>query len=566
MNLFILFWIIGLSRSTETDNTVTNFLKDQTVTVDILEGISETKLRVRKCCSTLEYYSTTIHECTPINTNSRFKTNVGRFLLNSTTQEFITETGKIQFCPGTNEAPTYIDTLDPYTYSFLKDGQLQDHATGEVFDQAHYCLEMVGSVVDSAVLGLVYCLSSENRIPKCCPKGHYYDSRSSGCSPFNSKNLNEGFLELLPFLPQNSKLVYNPDFTCLDLPVKVNLKEVTIFKNMICLAKMKRCLTIDKFCVDNMLKDGESVLTQSAYVCPENFLKKCCPDGFGLSEEGCVDIPRSSLSLVYTLRSLRYHVKSVSQNRSICTPVMIEESTRSRIPWTINSDGKAEITLENTTITTSRYCLDDFINGRDVFPVLKVCSDEVKVYSEDFVKESSSNTVRKCCKSDHLVSLLGNDSKNWQCVEMNEENYEMQKEFIHRNNISHLLHTNLPECLKGVHHIYPLEPAYEDYTMLTNGGNLKIISKHNGCQIKESQTNSSLFCVDLVVKAEGITKPMAFVCAAENINFHEEKGFVLVSFVGISCAALIAAFFSLVFTRVRRGMVTTKKVSSDVVF
>ncbi|KAB7496547.1 hypothetical protein Anas_13390 [Armadillidium nasatum] len=409
----------------------------------------------------------------------------------------------------------------------LFNGSVYDYTSELLFDRSYYCLEMVGPTVESSALVLAYCLGPQK------------------------------------FFDDGSQLSYK-ELSCNETFVKIGINEAYFNEDHLCISKSHLCYNSNEFCVDNMLKEGENELVTAAFICPYNFINKCCPDGQSLYEHGCMETHNNSLSLIHILKTSRYKIKSISSLGTHCTPVTLEDNTKSDIKWIIDIKGFVIVKTPNQTITTRNFCIDDFTSEHEVFPVIKVCSEEVKVYHEvSSIKDYPDNVLGKCCPRNMYYNSNIKTGKNAQCLERSDDrlNY-MEDELLKDFNISSLVFLNFPDCsVKEYYHKYDLFSSYYDYGKITKNRNLEIISKDNNCIRKITEVDRSKFCVDFVPYDERYYKPVAIVCVASR-TFHSERNAIVVSLVGISCAALISAFFSIIFMRVRRGMVTVKKINT----
>ncbi|KAL7646429.1 UNVERIFIED_CONTAM: hypothetical protein RMT77_003342 [Armadillidium vulgare] len=517
---------------------------------------------IRKCCQQSYFYNSTLNECSETNDDSIFLDHTNA-LLNYNNYSLSIKSKKIANCPGTYHQPEI--KMVPYDLSIeiLFNGSVYDYTSELLFDWSYYCLEMVGPAVESSALVLAYCLSPQKVITKCCPQGHYFDTRVTDCSPFYNQAEPSNDLSFLKFFDDGSQL-FHKELSCNETFVKIGINEAYFNEDHLCISKTHLCYNSNEFCVDNMLKEGENELVTAAFICPYNFINKCCPDGQSLYEHGCMETRNNSLSLIHILKTSRYKIKSISSLGSHCTPVTLEDNTKSDIKWSIDIKGFVIVKSPNQTISTRNFCIDDFTSEHEVFPVIKVCSEEVKVYHEvSSIKDWPDNVLGKCCPRNMYYNSNIKTGKNAQCLERSDDrlNY-MEDELLKNFNISSLVFLNFPDCsVKEYYHKYDLFSSYYDYGQITKNLNLEIISKDNNCIRKITEVDRSKFCVDFVPYDERYYKPVAIVCVASR-TFHSERNAIVVSLVGISCAALISAFFSIIFMRVRRGMVTVKKINT----
>ncbi|KAL7644306.1 UNVERIFIED_CONTAM: hypothetical protein RMT77_005133 [Armadillidium vulgare] len=523
--------------------------------ISYISDFPEKTAVIRKCCQQSYFLNSTINECSEINDDSVFLDYTNALLkYNNYSLRIIPK--EIDNCPGTYHQLEKM--MVPYDLSIqtLFNDSVYNYSSDLLFNWSYYCFEMFGPTVESSELVLAYCLGPQKVITKCCPQGHYFDTRVPNCSPYYNEAEPSNDLSFLKFFDDGLQLSPKK-FQCNETFVKYGINETYFKEDHLCISKSHLCYNSNEFCVDNMLK-GENKLVTEALICPYNFINKCCPDGQSLHELGCIETHNNSLSLKHFPKTLRYKIKSPVTN---CTPVILEDNAKSNIKWSFDIKGFAIIKTPFHTISTRNFCFDDFTSEHEVSPAIYVCSEEVNAYYEESsIKDMPDDVLGKCCpRNTYYYSKTGEKA---QCLEISDErlNY-LEDELFKDFNISDLIYSYFPNCsVKKNYHKYDLFLSDYDYGKITKNHNLEIISKDNNCIRKITEVDRSKFCVDFFRYDERY-KPIAIVCVPIE-TFHSERNAIVASFIGISCTALILAFFSIIFTRVRRGMVTDKKINT----
>lgn len=521
--------------------------------------ILENQYIIRKCCLQSYYYSLPNQSCVDIGGNNVFDSFIHKYILPMSNNSFTIIPGRIETCPTSFIKPQVTEISDELSYRIVDDGALYIIDLDYTLTKKNYCLEAVDTGVDNVSLMIAYCIGLHEISPKCCPEGYIFDLKFYECVPSPSEHLKD-FMH--PNNQENKlKLQYRYDLECSDFPVEVPINETYFLNNKLCITKSDYCYNDLEYCIDYTVAYDILKLHPSVHLCPKNFVNKCCPDGQSLNINGCQDTNGYSLAIQRILGNSRFHVKSISQLNSNCHPVLLKDSYKSYYNWNIDRHGNAILTYHNKTLQTRNYCIDDFvIQGMNV-PSIKICSSSIELnYPEINNAVPSRNDIGKCCPTKSFL-MLGNSRENSKCIESPLDIKEiMLNNYLKIYNISQIIFSGFPDCLSEYsHHVYKFNSSSDEQIGLTKSLSLQVTTRLNKCSIRENHLSKSFYCVDLI-NEDNEFRPVALSCGSRKINSFSERNIVLAIFLMISSISLAVASISIYFARVRRGMVTIKKV------
>nr|XP_053626527.1 uncharacterized protein LOC128684402 [Cherax quadricarinatus] len=116
---------------------------------------------------------------------------------------------------------------------------------------------------------------------------------------------------------------------------------------------------------------------------------------------------------------------------------------------------------------------------------------------------------------------------------------------------------------EGYHYYYIDPTSFDDHVELVAGQALEVVSVEGRCVLGRQLLRRENYCLEYGVDGSNI-RPIVLVCPDtwKGMDVHTEKFGLTAVLLGFSCAALFATAFSLISTRVRRGLVTVKKVNT----
>ncbi|CAL4245744.1 unnamed protein product [Meganyctiphanes norvegica] len=205
-----------------------------------------------------------------------------------------------------------------------------------------------------------------------------------------------------------------------------------------------------------------------------------------------------------------------------------------------------------------------------------VCEEE---YNPHHLRHASLNslplgTIGKCCPEGHhtvvenIIDKVDGKIFNFRynCV-IDDNDYDFLADSkIRAANITNFAFTSTPLCETGfVYHTYELSSMDEDEEAFVDVlQDLIVVDKIGKCIQGKTPVRKEKYCLDYQTKGSDI-KIIGIVCQANYHNEelkHPEKHSIMATLLGVSCAALLATAASLLSTRVRRGLVTVKKVNT----
>lgn len=547
---------------------------------------------VRKCCGADEFFSLQHQGCEDVGGDHKFLEAAGRLLVGEGAAgalNFIT--GRISLCPGTRKPPKVAQSSE-FVHQLLPHGHLQELDLGLTHDLEHYCLEMTAASreeVANAVLVLASCPSSISfHLRKCCPLHQYLDRNSMECvnSPANSSSHEDLVKHFLHPGSGTSHYHFSTEsFQCPNGFPQIKYADETYLdeKEQLCERDSGLCYQTSLFCLDHLWAEGEdpSSMEAIAAVCLHNFFSKCCPTGHVFSEGGCVATHAQPSSKMMQLYELMDSDHGFPLYNDTCLHEIIWPHDRD-IRWWINRSGHLNVDSHDSIFLTEHYCVDDFLDkDNETMTVAVLCRDELEnIIPVHLSSQSSSSngsasllppgTVGKCCKHGQNVLRVAGE-KSVPCVGDDIGHQLLDEPEVRGVGISHLVFSAFPVCKGGgEYHVFHLPPVIDDdYALLSQGGEtVDVVSVEGRCVLSTNSYRKEDYCLDYIenVNANGQgreLRAMVIVCSEvwAGVNIHEEKYSITSVLLGISCSALVATVISLLSSRVRRGLVTVKKVS-----
>lgn len=170
-----------------------------------------------------------------------------------------------------------------------------------------------------------------------------------------------------------------------------------------------------------------------------------------------------------------------------------------------------------------------------------------------------AGNLPKCCPDRYYFSLEASD-----CVPDDMGLHLEREPQLQALNVTKMTYTSFPECTDtmGYHH-YSLNPDHlDDYAILGEDNGVEVVNTDGRCILSRRPYKKAFYCIEYTVNGSDI-RPSIMVCARSwsGSEVHTEKFELLAVLLGLSCTALLFTALSLISTRVRRGLVTVKKVS-----
>lgn len=546
---------------------------------------------VRKCCGADEFFSMQIQGCEDVGGDHMFLEAAGRLLLGEGGGGALSYiTGRIPACPGTGKPPKVAQSSE-LVHQLLPHGHLRELDLGLTHDVDHYCLEMAAvskEEVANAALVLASCPRSVSwHLRKCCALHQYLDRSSMECMdrPANSSSHDTLVRDFLPPDADAPHVHFNTErFQCLKgFPKIMRSHEVYLDeREQLCERDSSVCHQTSLFCLDHLWAEDEHPASMEAVaaVCVHNFFFKCCPPGHAYSEEGCVASHAPLSSKMMQLYELMDSDYGFPHSNDTCPHEVIWPHNRD-IRWWINWSGQLNVDSHDSIFVTDRYCVDDFLDkDNETMTVAILCRAELEniipVHQSSQASSSDAvssllppGTVGKCCKHGHNV-LKVDGARNISCAGDDLGHQLLDESEVRGAGISRLVYSGFPVCRTGrALHVFYLPPvAEDDYARFSQGGlTADVVSVEGSCVLSTNSFRKEDYCLDYLVKANAkgqgrAPRPMVMVCpdAWESVSVHQEKYSITSVLLGISCSALIATVISLLSSRVRRGLVTVKKV------
>ncbi|XP_050696030.1 probable G-protein coupled receptor Mth-like 1 isoform X2 [Eriocheir sinensis] len=534
---------------------------------------------VRKCCEPGFFFSTQSQQCEAAGGEDTGFEVAARHLrqVDAGGQGALRVVpGKLSPCPGTG-GPPVISEVSLDSHLLLEGGHLRSDVTGYDHDHDHYCLEMAAPDADlllggGGVLVAAQCVPWPQKVlaRKCCPLDHYYDHALGHCRP-SLANMSDAVTLVREFIHLDDgggadvrvttgKLLCNRGTPRLVVADQAFLDA----SSNLCERLSDKCHDTASYCVEYMWAAGDTTMTAVASVCPVEAFHKCCPGGHVLTDEGCApgDV---SARMRQLLEVLDPHYGFPTENGGeLCVQELITPDDDD-VQWWISKSGYLSVDTRGDSHDTMRYCVDDYLgpaNRSQTVAVLCHAELEELVHVHLSLHPSQAGSVGKCCPHGHYFSAASGSCRP------DELGLELlQHPQVIAANVTKLTFTSFPECQAagGYHHYYVGRGALDDdHALLTPDHLLEVVALESGCEFTRHAFPRHAYCLEYTVDGGGVRRPGVLVCpgAWRGYNLHTEKFGLTGILLGVSCAALFATAASLISTRVRRGLVTVKKVNT----
>lgn len=527
---------------------------------------------VRKCCELNEFFSLQTQSCEAVEGDAGFTERVRGLLAENMNGDLQYVTGRLQACPGTGDVPS-ISEAKFDSHSVLPLGYLREHMTGINYDHEHYCLELAAGgaqQLESALLVTAYCPSPgvEVLTRKCCDLDQYFNRKTGDCRPKIANMSDHEHLvhEFLKGNPMVTSIHVNAGRLMCDrgAPRIVIADEAFLdASNQLCERQTGNCYPASLYCIEYLWAEGDTTMTAVASVCPRDFFHKCCPREHVLTESGCVEASKGDVSarMMQLLEVMDPQFGfPYGNDGQQCVQEWITPDD-AEIRWWISKSGYLSIDTKRDSISTVQYCVDDYLDPTNrTQTVALMCYTEL----EDIVpvhlsaQPSEAGSVGKCCPHSQYMTMDG-----YSCVSDDQDLTLLHDPLLQAANITKLTYTSFPLCESGrEYHYYYLEPgSLEDHAVLGEDLVVEVVSLEGKCVLSKQAFQRKNYCLEYGVNGKD-TRPLVLVCPGtwDGVDVHSEKFGLTAVLLGLSCVGLLATAFSLVSTRVRRGLVTVKKV------
>ncbi|XP_045624142.1 uncharacterized protein [Procambarus clarkii] len=526
----------------------------------------------RKCCGLDEFFSLATQQCEAAKSMTGFPEAVRDLLEEESDLTFIP--GRLQACPGTSNVPT-ISEASFHTHSILSLGHLKDHTSGITYDHDHYCLEVAAPGPDQLATGILvaafcYPWPTEIHTRKCCNLNEYYNHANKGYC-MRSTNMSDHENLVREFSKNNPRAptiqVSTGRLNCSHGEPRIVIADQAFLDhaNQLCERDTGDCYPSSLYCIEYLWAEGYTTMTPVAFVCPLDSFHKCCPRDHILTESGCVEASGGYVS-ARMLQLLEVMEPQFGFPTEIDGGQCVQEwitPNDSEIRWWISKSGYLKIDVKTESHSTMRYCVDDYLDPvNETQTVALMCITEL----DDIVpvhlsaQPSEAGSVGKCCPHDQYM-----DMDSYTCITDSMGLSLLQDPLVHAANITKLTYTSFPTCENGEeYHFYYIDPgSFDDHGELVESQVLEVVSLEGRCVLSRQAITRENYCLEYGVVGSNIN-PVVLVCPEEwnGMNVHREKFGLTAVLLGLSCTALFATAFSLISTRVRRGLVTVKKVNT----
>ncbi|XP_068243193.1 uncharacterized protein [Palaemon carinicauda] len=536
--------------------------------------IPPSEIIVRKCCADDEYFSTRSQKCELSETNTGFEDSVRTILTSNFTNDLSYLNGMIHWCPSSRDLPDVTKVL-PQTHTVSAFGHLKELRSGVRYDHENYCLELAADSPNelyNAEFVASYCpiFNAHILIRKCCNLNQYIDSDSLECLDRlgNMSNYNYLMKEFHHSDPVSTTITVGKLKCKNGVMNRIDADSTYLDEaGQLCEHSNGICHPSSAYCIEHFGKSTDTVLESGAFVCPTNVFNKCCPLDEELSDNGCIKHDSEHIASSYMNQLMEILLPQVGLptiGEKICDSVLIRSSERD-IRWWVSKAGYLSLRSNYGKTTTKHYCVDDYKTSENRKETKAVtCINEVDhVLTTEFLsRQGKANDIGKCCPPGQYMSEDYTCITNTLGIDLLEE-----QEFVAAN-VTKLKFRSFPVCQSDTEqqglHLYPFgQRSDDDYAILQEDQTMTIVSLENGCYLNKQTVRNTAYCIDHVV-TKGNKEAMILVCPDmwQEFSTYQEKYSLTAVLLGISCTALTATAFSLISMRVRRGLVTVKKVNT----
>ncbi|XP_063846787.1 uncharacterized protein LOC135092275 [Scylla paramamosain] len=532
---------------------------------------------VRKCCELGFFFSLQTQQCEAAPVNMDFEDIVQSLRQPDASSHGDVQlvTGLLPTCPGTGRTPVISEVVHG-SHLLLEHGFLRSEVTGHDHDHDHYCLELAApgpDQLEASIMVAAQCQPWPTKIltRKCCALDQYYDHALEECRP-KLANMS-GHEELVrEFIRSDAGVssikVQTGTLRCDRGAPRIVVADQAFLdaSSQLCERLTGKCHTTSSYCVEYLWAAGDTTMTAVASVCPVEAFHKCCPSEHLLTETGCALAGPGDVSarMRQLLEVLDPHYGFPTENGGqLCVQELITPDDAD-VQWWISKNGYLSVDTRGDSHDTMRYCVDDYLgpsNKTQTVAVLCHAELEELVHVHLSLHPSQEGTVGKCCPHGHYFS-----SSTYTCRPDDQGLELLDHPHVQAANITKLTFTSFPECqVSGGYHHYYVDPDLvgDDHALLSTNHMLEVVGLESGCVFTRHSFPRQAYCLDYTVNGSD-RRPGVLVCPGmwQGYNLHAEKFGLTGILLGVSCAALFGTAFSLISTRVRRGLVTVKKVNT----
>ncbi|KAF2367856.1 GPCR family 2 secretin-like [Trinorchestia longiramus] len=520
---------------------------------------------VRKCCAPNQFFSLEAQSCHDSQGPTYFDFYVRELILGNKSLALEFEYGRLSACPSTGEPPSIQVGISNYTH-LLDLGYLYDIEMAAHFDHESYCLEMVGYDPETAELTAAFCVTTKapqtgtSSIRKCCPLHNFFDASQGVCMPQG-----QGVGEIDELVREfsgtytDSTSIETGILTCksgISNPLDIS-KAYLNDGDQLCIADSGHCYPSSLYCIEYVMEEKTFHAQPMAVYCPLSSFKKCCPTHQILNNNICSDSEEPlSPYLTQLMATLYTKVGYPMHTDQVCVHLLLNSHD---VRWWVTNSGYLSIDSGQNHIQTKNYCIDDSFENNEFVTIAHVCTDELKQSVGLPLSVFDKGTVGKCCPPNfHLSPELRDCSHGKSFHILDEDSLLMDA------NITKIGYTSFPHCESGKYHLYTFDESTGDHVVFGADSRLYVVSMDGKCIEMETPLDNAEFCLDYGWDAEEPERASAIVCAPPDYvtKYHSEKFNLISALLGVSCCSLIIALVSLISMRVRRGLVTVRKMNT----
>ncbi|KAB7504070.1 putative G-protein coupled receptor Mth-like 3, partial [Armadillidium nasatum] len=488
---------------------------------DYLQEYNETESNstvVRKCCEVDQFFSLVSGICESIENSIPFYKSVFNLLENSD-RNITYQTGTLKVCPETTEPPSIISDITNSSYSILNSGVIVDKISQYSFNQTHYCLELVGTVVEEAALTLAYCLDFDydfefydyasdheeepqeivdsyvHIVRKCCGEYEFYSTTVHKCIAADTAPLFPYEVQRLSFESNDIelKIISSRIHECPDKSVKPKI--IPVDPNAFRLIHTGDIIEVENglhhnysyYCLE-MVGENENKLTFTLALCSQTIeVPKCCPSGkyFDDMHLDCLPQPENNDNYTDILSIFKTDLETYST-------VPIGHFLRCQNTFPVQDEA------ENLFIKGGKLC-----NNLACFEKEDYCIDYIGKDNKD-LKASAFYCQKeyfvKCCKEGYILSIKG-------CTEYNDGKSVLLEHLTNTRNFVNSFDTKICRKNKGI----LLDQTLASYVIwwVSNDGSYLTVSAEPNKKILHN------YCIDDFIDNDGHVGPGAYVCESD---------------------------------------------------
>ena len=539
-------------------------------------------ISVRKCCNENQYFDLDVEECIDIDDINSFKESVEAITFGIVKKTIKTLPGNLTSCPGTESAPL-AKVVSNTTHQIYSGGLLLDSETGKLYDHTHYCLELVGNGITHSQLNVVYCPMIQSTTPlhstrKCCSHEQYFsmvtfecEERSPNMTDYNS--LVSTFARTTVNISVESGLL-----TCEgEEQQTLNVHHAYLINgNQLCLYENEMCYTPEHYCIEDLLDPNKGEFDRTAVVCAAHTFHKCCELNH-ISKSGSCSSQTNHMSPMMTqlIHTLEPRIGFPDTRDEECTYHILESDHSNNLQWWIENTGDLIINSGSIELSIHRYCVDDnYISDHEVTPIVYTCKENLKeILPLTSTNSSGIDKIRKCCPAGEYF-----DEKRAICVR-DRFGINLKNSFLQNKNLSFTYTSDLTcNTLEYHQYYFKEEDPLNDHIEFDENLNLVLVSFDGKCVERKTPVLSNESCIDFWVSpSENENTPKysssrlppvvvrTCIPSWESVkDSHKEKYPLTSGFLAVSCICLVATVIALATIRVRRGLVTVKKVKRHI--